>query len=638
MFGELLAILSPFGVSSGNPGSTNANRVDTMPTNTNAINTTTMTNVAQSVVDENLPQLLDSRGGYHVINVLAFDKENFISWNVRFLVFLDRLEPYLLKTLEDGPFVHMSSLSTSKNPLPKCQNQWSNVETRLANEDKRLKSITHEGPSNTRDTKIANLRLKFNAFKSFECEKVTDKESVSSEDEGTTKIREFMAIVEDEPFVGKADARRKENNPTKEVLFTNYDVSTSEFAPMITSDSEESSEKGKHHKASFKTNRSFSINKSLRLQHMDPFRPVKPQTISHNKYTLIIVDDIQEPKKLIKALEEEGWIIVMQEELNHFKKRLEAIRIFLAYASYMGFIVYQMDMKSSFLNGKISKKVYVEQPLRLLNQNDEVVLIAPRKRDVYVIDMSSFNEESNTCFLAKASPRKLIGALEEEGWIIVMHEELNQFKKQGLDPGSSALWYQANPKETYLVVVKRIFRYLKGTQNSGLCDLKGSCFDLKAYSDSDYAGCNHDRKAEAEYVAAAVCCAQVLWIKSQLANYDVLYDKDKPLSFTQDEFISAIGLPICKDTVPILPNETIRAGLATLGLFDKEKPNLSSIVLVNSSPLKMKYFLPIYLVHKLLNRKKNKELNICYTRFLSLAFEKLLGKDYVSNDPTLVKP
>ncbi|GKB62114.1 retrovirus-related pol polyprotein from transposon TNT 1-94, partial [Tanacetum coccineum] len=50
-------------------------------------------------------------------------------------------------------------------------------------------------------------------------------------------------------------------------------------------------EKGKHHRASFKTKRSFSINKSLHLLHMDLFGPVKPQTISHNKYTLVIVDE-----------------------------------------------------------------------------------------------------------------------------------------------------------------------------------------------------------------------------------------------------------------------------------------------------------------------------------------------------------
>ncbi|GJR12227.1 retrovirus-related pol polyprotein from transposon TNT 1-94 [Tanacetum coccineum] len=42
--------------------------------------------------------------------------------------------------------------------------------------------------------------------------------------------------------------------------------------------------------------------------------------------------------------------------------RLKAIRIFLAYAAYMGFMMYQMDVKSAFLNGKISEEVYVQQP------------------------------------------------------------------------------------------------------------------------------------------------------------------------------------------------------------------------------------------------------------------------------------
>ncbi|GJQ97424.1 retrovirus-related pol polyprotein from transposon TNT 1-94 [Tanacetum coccineum] len=50
-------------------------------------------------------------------------------------------------------------------------------------------------------------------------------------------------------------------------------------------------EKRKHHRASVKTKRSFFINKSLHLLHMDLFGPVRPQTISHNKYTLVIVDE-----------------------------------------------------------------------------------------------------------------------------------------------------------------------------------------------------------------------------------------------------------------------------------------------------------------------------------------------------------
>ncbi|GJZ94480.1 hypothetical protein Tco_0666683 [Tanacetum coccineum] len=63
MFGTIPPIPPPFGASSGNPGSPNVNRVDTMPATTDPINTTNTTNVSQSVVDENLPQLLDSRGG-----------------------------------------------------------------------------------------------------------------------------------------------------------------------------------------------------------------------------------------------------------------------------------------------------------------------------------------------------------------------------------------------------------------------------------------------------------------------------------------------------------------------------------------------------------------------------------------------
>ncbi|GJT91696.1 hypothetical protein Tco_1080541 [Tanacetum coccineum] len=69
---------------------------------------------------------------------------------------------------------------------------------------------------------------------------------------------------------------------------------------------------------------------------------------------------------------------------------------------------------------------------------------------------------------------------------------------------------------------------------------------------------------------------------------------EKPLSFTQEKFMSTTGLPICENVVPTPPKETVRAGLATLGLFDKDKPSLSSSVLVNSSPIKIKYFTPIW--------------------------------------------
>ncbi|GJX23504.1 putative ribonuclease H-like domain-containing protein [Tanacetum coccineum] len=91
----------------------------------------------------------------------------------------------------------------------------------------------------------------------------------------------------------------------------------------------------------------------------------------------------EEPKKVIQALKDPSWIEAMQEELLQFKlqqgytqeegidydevfalvARIEAIRLFLAYASFKDFVVYQMDVKSAFLYGKIKEEFYVCQPL-----------------------------------------------------------------------------------------------------------------------------------------------------------------------------------------------------------------------------------------------------------------------------------
>ncbi|GKE21471.1 putative ribonuclease H-like domain-containing protein, partial [Tanacetum coccineum] len=82
--------------------------------------------------------------------------------------------------------------------------------------------------------------------------------------------------------------------------------------------------------------------------------------------------------------------------------------------------------------------------------------------------------------------------------------------------------FQVTPKTSHLNAVKRIFRYLKGKPKLGLWYPIVSSFNLEAYSDNDYAGANLDRKStigEAEYVAAANCCGQVLWIQNQMLDY-----------------------------------------------------------------------------------------------------------------------
>ncbi|KAJ9550472.1 hypothetical protein OSB04_014517 [Centaurea solstitialis] len=113
--------------------------------------------------------------------------------------------------------------------------------------------------------------------------------------------------------------------------------------------------------------------------------------------------------------------------------------------------------------------------------------------------------------------------------------------------------YQSKPKVSHLKAVKRIFRYLKGTINLGLWYPKGSGYELTGYTDADHGGCKLDRKstsghiqflgdklvswaskkqncvslstAEAEYVAAASCCSQIIWMRTQLRDYGFKFDK-----------------------------------------------------------------------------------------------------------------
>ncbi|KAI3801965.1 hypothetical protein L1987_30085 [Smallanthus sonchifolius] len=111
--------------------------------------------------------------------------------------------------------------------------------------------------------------------------------------------------------------------------------------------------------------------------------------------------------------------------------------------------------------------------------------------------------------------------------------------------------YQSKPKVSHLITVKRIFRYLKGTPDLGLWYSNDDNFELTAYSDSDYGGCKTDFKStsagcqffgnrlvtwqckkqtsvatstcEAEYIAAASCCSQIIWIQQQLRDYGLQF-------------------------------------------------------------------------------------------------------------------
>nr|GEU57059.1 hypothetical protein [Tanacetum cinerariifolium] len=209
--------------------------------------------------------------------------------------------------------------------------------------------------------------------------------------------------------------------------------------------------------------------------------------------------------------QEEG--IKYDEVFTHVARK-EAIRLFLAYASFRGFTVYQMDLKSAFLYGTIDKEVYVMKPLGFQD------LEFPAK--VYIVEKAMYGLHQ--------APRAWYGdILKKFGYTYVRSsntpmDKENPWRKDGTrnDVDShlyrsmiGSLMYltasrpdiifavcacacarhQVTPKECHLHAVKRIFRYLKGHPKLGLWYPKESPFDLVAYLDSDYGGATQDRKS-----------------------------------------------------------------------------------------------------------------------------------------------
>nr|GEX57600.1 retrovirus-related Pol polyprotein from transposon TNT 1-94 [Tanacetum cinerariifolium] len=242
----------PLGTNTGSPSNPNVNRLETMP-NIDTTNTLPTINVSRSVADDDLllPQLLDSRGGSHITKVPTFDKDDFTSWKIRVVISQSEV---------NVAFV---------NSLPR---KWLSM------------NQTQRANNSIKNDSLAALYGKYHY-----------EEGLIDEDEGTTKFKGFIEIADDEPSVGKGDARSSqwveitikvirvnlENESLKDeisglkkfiekwtcskvtldqllyeqiprnivkalggskVLFTKADVSTSELTLIITSDSEDNND------------------------------------------------------------------------------------------------------------------------------------------------------------------------------------------------------------------------------------------------------------------------------------------------------------------------------------------------------------------------------------------------------------
>ncbi|GJT91123.1 putative ribonuclease H-like domain-containing protein [Tanacetum coccineum] len=333
------------------------------------------------------------------------------------------------------------------------------------------------------------------------------------------------------------------------------------------------------------------ISKQNRTNHKD-----------HQNCLLACFLSQEEPKNISQALQDESWVEAMQEELLQFKlqkvwilvdlpsgkkaigtkwvfknkrdersivvknkarlvaqgfrqeegidydevfapvARIEAIRLFLAFASYMGFTVYQMDVKSAFLYGTIEEEVYVYQPpgfVDLAHPNKVYKVIkalyglhqAPRawyetlssflmengfrrvkqqpdgifiSQDKYVDDiLKKFDFWSiRTATTPIESNKPLVK--DEDGEDVDVHVYrsmigslmyLTASRPDIMFVVCACARFQVTPKALHLNAAKRIFRHLKHQPKLGLWYPRDSPFELEAFSDSDYRGASLDRKS-----------------------------------------------------------------------------------------------------------------------------------------------
>ncbi|GJZ03048.1 integrase, catalytic region, zinc finger, CCHC-type containing protein [Tanacetum coccineum] len=240
-------------------------------------------------------------------------------------------------------------------------------------------------------------------------------------------------------------------------------------------------------------------------------------------YALTI--DTIEPKNIKEAMVDHSWIESMQDELNQFKRlqvwelvprpegkniialkwlwknkkkvlilksfapvsHLEVVRMFIAYVAHKNITIFQMDVKTAFLNGPLKEEVYVSQPEGFID------LEFPRSKHGLDECVSM-----NTPMATERLDADLQGTPTDQTTYHRMIEGLMYLTASRPDIAFATFVcarYQARPTVKSLKEVKRIFRYLRQSYNMGLWYPKDSKFELIAYSDADHAGCKDDCKS-----------------------------------------------------------------------------------------------------------------------------------------------
>ncbi|GJR95596.1 putative ribonuclease H-like domain-containing protein [Tanacetum coccineum] len=215
--------------------------------------------------------------------------------------------------------------------------------------------------------------------------------------------------------------------------------------------------------------------------------------------------------------------------------RIEAIRLFLAYASFKDFVVYQMDVKSAFLYGKIEEeRGKINKTLYIRRDKGDILLVQVYVDDIIFgsikksfekmmhkkFQMSSMGEL--TFFLGLQVKQRKWNFYQVDDKSMIGFIDVSYFFKNGyLYAVCACESTKSNQRFQHLHAVKRIFSDYAGANldrksTTGGCQFLGSrliswqCKKQTVVANST---------TEAEYVAASSCCGQVLWIQNQLLDY-----------------------------------------------------------------------------------------------------------------------
>ncbi|GKB75967.1 retrovirus-related pol polyprotein from transposon TNT 1-94, partial [Tanacetum coccineum] len=275
------------------------------------------------------------------------------------------------------------------------------------------------------------------------------------------------------------------------------------------------------------------------MNNLDAFMPVShiPTTTVHKDHPVEqIIEDLNsapQTRRMTKNLEEHWYT---QEEGIDYDEvfapvaRIEAIKLFLAYASFKDFVVYQMDVKSAFLYGKIKEEVYVCQPPgfedpdfpdRVYKVEKALYGLHQAPRACSMGELSFFlglqvQQKKDGTFI---SQDKYVGEILKKFGFTEVKTASTPIETQkpllkdedGEEVDVHMYRYQVNPKVSHLHVVKKNFSDYAGASldrksKTGGCQFLG-CRLISWQCKKQIVVANSTTKAE--YVVALSCCGQV---------------------------------------------------------------------------------------------------------------------------------